>query len=70
MDYHSEINDHPMIVEVEDQIPVLDVTGLLSSLNCSPARKPNPVIIQGIPKIQPAPVMVTNHLQSLYLPKT
>ena len=68
MDYQSEINDHTMIVEVKDQIPVLD--DLLSSLNLSPARKPDPVIIQGIPKIQPAPVMVTNHLQSLYLPKT
>ena len=48
MDYQSEINDHPMIVEVEDQIPVLDVTGLLSFLNLSPARKPDPVIIQGL----------------------
>ena len=70
MDYQSEILSDPMIVEVEDQIPVLDVTGLLSSLNLSPARKPDPAIVQGLPKIHPAPVMVTNHLQSLYVPTT
>ena len=69
MDYQSEINDHPMIVEVEDRIPDLDAANLLSSLTVSPARKRDPVIVQGIPKIHPA-VVVTNHLQSLYVPKT
>nr|GEX72764.1 hypothetical protein [Tanacetum cinerariifolium] len=57
MDYQSEIISDSMILEVEDQIPDdLDVTNMLSSLTLYPARKPNSIIFQAIPKIPHAVV--------------